>query len=281
MTATHHEAAPVPPPGPVAAGPGPQAEPHIGQDGAETVTVKVWQVPVRLFHWLLVTSIVVLSVTGFYIGTPFLAPGIGPDLLMQYVHTIHVGAGFVFIGLLVFRVYFAFVGNRYARWDQFVLVHKKERQGIIPVLRHYFFAAKEAPVFVGHNPLAGMTYAALLVMFLAQAFTGLALESLEARGGLLWSLSGWVFDLAPVGMVRLIHHIIMWITWGFVIQHLYSAILTDNSERSGLISSMFSGRKHLPRNLVPSDLLPAQPVKQPVKQAQPVPGMRPKGEDGS
>lgn len=236
MTATHHE----PATGAVSAPPADQGR----------VLVEVWQPMIRLVHWSLVASVVTLTLTGLYIGTPVLAPSAGPDALMSYVHTIHVGAGYVFTLAIVLRVILAFVGNRYARWDQLIPVRPAERRKVVPMIRYYFLRDKEPPSAVGHNPLAGMTYAVVFLLFVAQAFTGLALESLEDRGGLLWSVSGWVYGLAGTGTIRLVHHLILWFTWAFVIQHLYAAVLMDNIERSGLVSSMITGRKSVRRGEV-------------------------------
>jgi Ni/Fe-hydrogenase 1 B-type cytochrome subunit len=41
----------------------------------------------------------------------------------------------------------------------------------------------------------------------------------------------------------------MWLTWGFVVHHVYSAFLMDTEEKNGLISSIFSGRKQVERYL--------------------------------
>ncbi|MCK2216952.1 Ni/Fe-hydrogenase, b-type cytochrome subunit [Actinomadura sp. ATCC 31491] len=212
------------------------------------VAVRVWQLPVRIIHWLLAASIVVLSLTGLYIGVPVLSPDGRHTPIMAYAHAVHVGAGLVFAGLLLARVIFAFTGNRYARWDQFLPVRKEQRRMLKPSLRFYLFLSKEPPPATGHNPLAGLTYTVLFAMFLAQTFTGLALEAAEDRTGWTAVVSGWVDDLAPLGAVRFTHHLILWLTWGFVIHHVYSAVLMDNVERSGLVSSMITGIKHLPED---------------------------------
>ena len=57
--------------------------------------VYVWEFPVRLAHWLLVLSIVTLSITGFYIGAPFLY-GDADTLMMAYMRFVHFVAAFLF-----------------------------------------------------------------------------------------------------------------------------------------------------------------------------------------
>jgi Ni,Fe-hydrogenase I cytochrome b subunit len=79
--------------------------------------VKVWPVPVRVIHWLLVANLMVLALTGLYIGTPGVVLGAGPGLIMSWVRAIHIGFGFGLIALLTGRVIYMFTGPRYARWD--------------------------------------------------------------------------------------------------------------------------------------------------------------------
>lgn len=210
------------------------------------VPVRVWQVPIRIIHWLLVGSIVVLSVTGFYIGTPILLSDASIPL-MAWARAIHLGAAFVFIALIVCRAIFAFTGNRYARWDQWLPLRRERLKTILPTLRFYLFLSKEPPTFVGHNPLAGMTYTVLFGMFTVEVFTGLALQSVHDHDGWMRAVSGWVYALASAGTIRLIHHLIMWFTWGFVIHHIYSATLMDHDERTGVISSIITGWKNIPK----------------------------------
>jgi Ni/Fe-hydrogenase 1 B-type cytochrome subunit len=210
--------------------------------------VKVWPVPVRLIHWLLVADIVVLSVTGLYIGTPALATGSGPALVMSWARAIHIGSGFVLIALVLGRVIYMFTGPRYARWDQFLPVRRAQRSQLWPSLRFYLFLTREPPVVVGHNPLAGATYTVVFAMLAVEALTGLALYAQQAPGGWAWTLTGWLYTLLPAGLVRLVHHLITWLIWGFVVHHVYSATLMDHVEKAGVISSMISGWKSVPKD---------------------------------
>src|SRR5512133_563417 len=82
-------------------------------------TVYVWELPVRVAHWTIVLTLIVLSFTGYYIHHPFLAGSGGPGhpgFTMGQMRFIHEAAGFVFIAAVLFRIYWAFAGNRYAQW---------------------------------------------------------------------------------------------------------------------------------------------------------------------
>ena len=81
--------------------------------------VYVWELPVRIVHWTIVLALIVLSVTGYYIHHPFLAGGGAPGhpgFTMGTIRFVHEATGFVFTAAVLFRIYWAFVGNRYAHW---------------------------------------------------------------------------------------------------------------------------------------------------------------------
>jgi Ni/Fe-hydrogenase 1 B-type cytochrome subunit len=221
---------------------------EIADTGQDIVTVRVWDRVVRTTHWVIFGSVIVLSVTGFYIGSPYIAQDAETTgYLMGWMRYVHAVTAWVFILAVVSRIIWAFIGNRWARWDQFVPVAKGRRHWARETFKYYVFLRKEPPPAVGHNPLAGTTYLVVYVMFLVQIFTGLALQSLADPDGWKWTTAGWIFNFASAQAVRLVHHLIMWTTMGFVIHHVFSAILVDMEERSGLVSSIITGYKRLPR----------------------------------
>ena len=254
----------VPPGKRQATSPGPPSQP------LETalVRVRVWDAPLRLMHWTLVLSIGVLSVTGVYLAHPFLSPatGQGPGepataFTMGTMRAVHITAGWVFTVVLLARIGWAFRGNRWARWDQLLPVHRYRRALLRPTIEYYLFRRLEAPPVIGHNPLAGVTYVVLFLMFAYQAFTGFALEALVNPEGLMWALTGWIFRFVPIPDVRLSHWLVMWLTWGFIIHHVYSAWMVDREERCGEISGIIGGWKNLPRSRVENapELTPRRP----------------------
>ncbi|MEX1092957.1 MAG: Ni/Fe-hydrogenase, b-type cytochrome subunit [Acidimicrobiia bacterium] len=214
------------------------------------MTVKVWELPVRITHWVIFLAVVVLSVTGFYIARPFIIVGSDPGFLMGWMRATHSLAAWVFIAAIAARVIWSLVGNRWSRWDQFIPVSKDRRTGGREMFKYYTFMRRDPAPEVGHNPLAGLAYSAVYLMFGVQIVTGFALLGLENPGGIFYSLTGWVFDIGSIPTTRLIHHMIMWLTWGFVVHHVYSAVLVDIEERNGLISSIVTGRKEVEESLL-------------------------------
>ena len=202
--------------------------------------VYVWEVPVRLTHWVNTLAILVLSGTGFYIGNPFIP---GSVYLMGWMRAIHRLTAYVFVASLLLRTYWAFAGNQWASWRTlFPYLTPEGRQGMGQTFRFYTFIRRRPPGEIGHNPLAGTTYSLVVLLMVVEVVTGFALLSL-AKGG-WWSVAfGWVFGvLSPQG-TRLLHHLIMWLLLGFAVHHVYSAILMDAEEKNGLMTSIFTGYK--------------------------------------
>lgn len=215
--------------------------------------VYVWELPVRLAHWLIVLSIVVLSVTGLYLGNPFHLFGRGQNVFtMGWMRTIHLYFAIAFSVALVMRFFWMFTGNKYAHWDKFIPVTRHRFKGIFRTIRFYLFALRKPPGFVGHNPLAGLVYVAVYALLVVQLATGLALHAAEANVGspmarflFLGSLFG------GLATTRLIHHVVMWLLIGFGVHHVYSAMLMAQVEANGTMESILSGWKFVP----PEDLV--------------------------
>jgi Ni/Fe-hydrogenase 1 B-type cytochrome subunit len=207
--------------------------------------VYVWDLVVRSTHWLIFFSMIVLSITGIYMGRPFLEGG---TFTMGWVKIVHYYASIVFTLAVASRILWMFLGPRRSGWRQFVPVSKRRRQGLISTFLFYVFARPRPPETVGHNPLAGLTYVAVFALYLVMIVTGFALYSVSAHGSYM---KMWDFLLPLLGgpqTVRWIHHIVMWLLIGFVVHHVFSALLTSRVEKNGVLDSIFSGYKFLPRD---------------------------------
>ncbi|MFY9780064.1 MAG: Ni/Fe-hydrogenase, b-type cytochrome subunit [Candidatus Baltobacteraceae bacterium] len=203
----------------------------------------VWELPVRLTHWINVAAILVLSATGIYIASPFL-PGGG--FVMRWAQAVHLVAGCVFACSVAYRMFFSLYGNRWASYRAFFPVLTAEgRASMKRTILYYLFLRRRLPGGVGHNALAATTYTIVLTAFLIEIVTGFAMLSFAWGGP--WSVAfGWVFRLAPPQVVHLVHYMVMWMLLAFVVHHIYSATLFDIESREGEISSIISGFKTAP-----------------------------------
>lgn len=212
--------------------------------------VYVWQIPVRLFHWLNALCIVMLAGTGYLIGRPIAFQSASEASFGYWFGTLrflHFASAYVLIFNLVFRIYWGFVGNRYATWRNYIPLRREQWKGIMRVLRVDIMLGKgEAePWFesAGHNALAGLTYFVFFLVFLAEVATGLALYSATSE---FWMgrLFAWVIPLLGSDMaVRQWHHLLMWFFPVFIIIHVYLVVYHDYVEGRGVMSSMVGGWK--------------------------------------
>jgi Ni/Fe-hydrogenase 1 B-type cytochrome subunit len=221
----------------------------------QLVRVYVWEMPVRIAHWLIFLSILVLGFTGYYIYDPFIISRGNSVFLMATMRFVHEVTAFVFIGAVLLRFYWFFKGNRWAHWRSFVPLEAWWRRGIWKQLKYYLFLRREPDSEVGHNPLAAATYGVVYLLMLLEILTGLVLyDYVNGVGhGVLGFFVGWLPALIGIGAVREIHFLIMFAFLAFLIHHVYSAVLIGIEERSGLMAGIFSGYKFFPSAFVASD----------------------------
>ncbi|GAB4533770.1 MAG: Ni/Fe-hydrogenase, b-type cytochrome subunit [Anaerolineae bacterium] len=212
--------------------------------------VYVWEIPVRLTHWVNVLCIVVLSFTGYYIANPYVQvsprEAYGP-YFMGNIRFIHMLFAYIFIASLLLRTYWAFFGgNQFASWRSLIPFVTPEGRGKLKqALQYYLFLRRKPPTVMGHNALAGFTYAIIVFLYFLQTITGFTLYAQANPGGFWWTLTSWIFLIVDNQTIRLIHHMIMWLLIAFALHHVYSAFLVDVEEANGLMSSIFSGWKFL------------------------------------
>jgi len=214
----------------------------------------VWELPVRIIHWANALSIVVLALTGFYIGHPFLSAGEGV-WIMGWMRFIHFVFAYVFTLALLSRLVWFFMGNKYSSWRMYKpWFTKRGRASAMKFLRYYTFTGKKIPYEIGHNPLACLVYLVIFAMFAVQIATGFALYGLAEPGGFWYTLTAPLTALVELQWIRLIHHAIEWLVIGFIINHIYSAWLMDVKEMNGTMSSIFSGYKFIEREDLPYEV---------------------------
>jgi Ni/Fe-hydrogenase 1 B-type cytochrome subunit len=209
----------------------------------------VWDLVVRVTHWSIFFSMVVLVVTGLDIARPFLdTSGRSTGFSHGWVRAIHYYAAIVFSLAVMARILWMFLGPRRIGWRQFVPVTASRRRGLVDTLAFYLFFRSRPPPAAGHNPLAGLSYVAVFGLYLVMIATGFALYSVSAYTSYM---KMWDFLLPLMGGpqgARWLHHAVMWLLIGFVVHHVFSALLTSRVEKNGTLDSIFSGYKFLPRD---------------------------------
>ena len=204
----------------------------------------VWEIPVRVTHWVNFLSILTLAATGFFIGSPKTLALEPSQYVMGWVRFVHFTAAYVFTISVFSRIYWMFMGNRYASWREFFPIFTATgRRNMFETLKYYTFIGKKAPHPVGHNSLAGTAYSAVFLLYIVMILTGFALYTERAPRSAMHKVLAWMFVFFTNQGMRLTHHLVMWFLLAFAIHHVYSAWLMDVKERGGVMSSMFSGYK--------------------------------------
>jgi cytochrome b len=178
--------------------------------------IKVWDLPLRIFHWLLVV--------GFFIA--YLTE---EDLL-----TIHVWAGYLVSALLIFRLVWGFIGNEYAKFNGFLV---KPTQAIAYLKAFIGFKAKR---FLGHNPAGAVMIVLLLISLLMTAFTGFAVYGADQAAG----------PLAAIGsrdekLWEELHEFFANFTLILVFVHVAGVACESYIHRENLAKAMVTGYKKL------------------------------------
>lgn len=216
--------------------------------------VYVWQLPVRIFHWVNAFVITVLIVTGFIIGDPpAIMHGTAPEFnyWFGWVRLTHFIAAFIFVINLVVRIYWAFAGNVFARWNNFIPITRKQINGIFETVKVDVLLLTPKPVYdIGHNALAAFTYFGLLLVSIVQIVTGFAMFSASSNAWFAPYFEDFLISMNGFFPIRNIHHILMWAFVLFAVAHIYLVFYHDYIERNGIASSMIGGWKFINEKIV-------------------------------
>lgn len=212
--------------------------------------VYVWEAPVRLWHWVMMFAMFVLIATGFLIGVP--PPAVGGEAYdtfwFGYIRFAHFAAGYIFAVFLVLRVYWAIVGNKYAReifLVPFSLLTGKFWKGLIDDVLFYLYIKKEPGSYEGHNPLAAV---AMFFMYLLGSvwmiLSGFALYG-EGTGMGTWQHTWFTAWLQPLigdsQQLHTYHRLGMWYLVIFSMAHMYMVVRQDVFTKETIISTMVNG----------------------------------------
>jgi Ni/Fe-hydrogenase 1 B-type cytochrome subunit len=209
-------------------------------------SVYVYEAPVRIWHWINASAILVLCITGYLIGSPLSSvSGEASDhFQMGYIRFAHFAAGYVFAVGLIGRVYWAFVGNHHAReMVTLPVLRLAYWREVWAMLSWYLFLRPRPNQYVGHNPMARlMMFVGYFLVSIFMLVTGFALygEGLQT-GSWADKMFGWVIPLLGQSGVHTWHHLGMWAMVLFVIVHIYAAIREDIMGRQSIVSTMISG----------------------------------------
>jgi cytochrome b len=180
-------------------------------------TVRVWDLPTRLFHWLLAACVLFSIITA----------KIGGNALEW-----HFRSGYVVLTLLAFRLLWGLFGGHWSRFASFV-------RGPGTVWRYVRGKHRAGDRFdVGHNPLGALSVVAMLVFLAAQVATGLFADDEIANTG---PLIKYVSSATSLQLTAYHKHIGQWVLITLIVLHIAAVLYYLVGQRRNLVGPMIHG----------------------------------------
>jgi len=167
--------------------------------------ILVWDLPTRVFHWLLAGSFLVAFLTAD----------------SERYRAIHVVLGYTVLGLVVFRCLWGVIGTRYARFSSFPIAPRR-------VLEYFKSLFSRTPQHhVGHNPAGSLAIYAILALAVLAGATGYA--AYNEIGG------EWLAELHEGAANAML---------GLAVVHIAAVIVSSLIHRENLVVAMLNGYKN-------------------------------------
>ncbi|MAI89204.1 cytochrome b/b6 domain-containing protein [Ponticaulis sp.] len=215
----------------------------------EPKSLKVWDPVVRIGHWVIVAGVLTAYIAG------------------DDSETLHVTAGYIVAGTVLFRILWGIIGSRHARFSDFI----RGPGAIFSYLKSLFSGKSER--HIGHNPAGGAMIIALLISLLGTTGAGMSLYALEhGKGPLAPALAS--FRDAPadmsetssvpsthedegedeheegehhegglIGLVAGLHKFFVYLTLSLAGLHVIGVFLSSRAHKENLALAMITGRK--------------------------------------
>ena len=178
----------------------------------------VWDIPVRLYHWLLVVCLLGQWLTG--------------DVL-EDVMDVHFYIGYFILWLIIFRLFWGFIGTKYAKFNSFIAGPK----AMLSYLRS--LTSKQKIFTTGHNPLGGLMLPAVLILVGLQAISGLFTSDDIVTAGPYYEGA----NNATQKLMQWLHHNIFDVLIGLIVIHLLAIAWYRWALKHDLITPMLTGQK--------------------------------------
>lgn len=194
--------------------------------------ILVWDLGIRLFHWLLVAG--------------FVFSYISIELFDNAIW--HAYSGWFICVLLIFRLLWGVIARpRYASFAHMLHAIKSARSYAWELLRG------KSKIWLGHNPLGALSAAALLLMLALQTLSGLFLSDDVSYDGPLYAyVPEWIADLA-----NFLHETVVNLLLLLIALHLAAIAFYSLVKKQRLVPAMLTGIKELPDDATPTDNLGA------------------------
>lgn len=166
--------------------------------------ILVWDVPTRVFHWLLV-----ICFSGAWLTSE-----------SERLQMIHYAFGYSAVALVLFRLVWGFIGTKYARFTQFLRGPKEmvgHLRGVLDGQQH---------ITPGHNPVGGIVMVGLMLLILLIGLTG------------YWSVKEFLGSFMGEA-----HEAIASLALALVVIHIAAALIMSLLQKENLVRAMVNGKK--------------------------------------
>ncbi|WP_062311022.1 cytochrome b/b6 domain-containing protein [Polynucleobacter sinensis] len=178
--------------------------------------IRIWDLPIRLFHWLLVLCII----------ASFITVKIGGNAM-----SLHAQIGYCVLALIIFRICWGIVGSHHARFVNFIPSPRE--------LLNYLSGKSKATL--GHNPMGALSVVGLLVSVGVQAVTGLfANDDIAFEGPFAKYVSN-----DTVALLTSVHHFNEKVLLILIALHLCAIFYYQKWRGKDLITPMLKGDKEI------------------------------------
>lgn len=184
----------------------------LGQD-MNSQRIRLWDLPTRLFHWLLVLAV----------GAAVVSGQLGGNLI-----EVHGKIGLAIVGLITFRLVWGFAGSTYARFAQFFPTPAK--------IKLYLNGEWRG---LGHNPLGGLSVFSLIFLLTVQVLSGLFSNDDIAFVGPLYDLINKSMSDRLSGIHELVSNLLI----GLVVLHVGAVLFHGHFKKDNLVKPMLTGWK--------------------------------------
>lgn len=186
------------------------------------VAINTWDIWIRLFHWGLVATVLMSFYTTKTSGVPFLFP-----------IEVHAQAGYLLLGLLVFRWLWGVIGSVYARFKTFLYPPAETIAYSKALLK------RQPGTYASHNPLGGWMTVVMLLSLSVQAVSGLFLSDDIFFQAPLYG----VFGDGVSNQLRSLHQLNSDLLLILIGLHLVGLVV-HRLRGEPLVTAMVSGTKH-------------------------------------
>jgi len=180
--------------------------------------VKVWDLPTRVFHWLLVVALFASVLSAVYFENL----------------TVHAWCGYTILTLTLFRLVWGFAGGHWSRFSTF-----------IPSVQRSLRYLRQPSEWTqpGHNPLGAWSVWAMLLLLLLQFFSGFCADD---DAGFSGPLSVYIPNRFVSLATHYHTHIGKWLLFVMTVLHITAVFFYVLYKRQPLLSAMFTGERRWP-----------------------------------